>query len=63
MEALGKLDFGHTVFGTNLNEKSVPEIVEAVTLERRNYTRALARHFTDVLLSTRVSLLSRQVLP
>jgi carbonic anhydrase/acetyltransferase-like protein (isoleucine patch superfamily) len=50
MEALGKLDFGHTVFGTNLNEKSVPEIIEAVTQERRNYTQALARHFTDVLL-------------
>lgn len=50
MEAPGKLDFGQTVFGTNLNEKSVPEIIEAVKMERRNYTKALAWHFTDVQL-------------
>jgi carbonic anhydrase/acetyltransferase-like protein (isoleucine patch superfamily) len=50
MKALATLDFGRTVFGTNLNEKSVPEIIEAVTRERRNYAQALAQHLRDVLL-------------
>ena len=50
MEALGKLGFGQTVFGTNLNEKSVPQIIEVLSRERRNYAQALARHLTDVQL-------------
>jgi carbonic anhydrase/acetyltransferase-like protein (isoleucine patch superfamily) len=52
MEALGKLDFGRTVFGTNLNEKSVPEVIELLTRERRSYAQALASHLTDVQLDT-----------
>jgi hypothetical protein len=36
----------------DLNEKSAPEIIEAVTRECRNYAQALAKHLTDVLLDT-----------